>query len=140
MWSSQIWIHPEVDKEDNTMYYPKWSVEPQHEVLKKFVNADEATSDEEDIYIEYEYDQDGNCYDYDEDWDYSDGLIIEIKFVRLFTVYMWQVFMPSLLLCIVSTLSTFIPSHLVPGRMSLSVTSFLTLVALFTTARLVIDN
>merc|ERR1712051_682845 len=113
------------------MYYPKWSVEPQHEVLKKFVNADEATSDEEDINTEYEY---GNSYYYDEDWDYSDGLIIEIKFVRLFTVYMWQVFLPSLLLCIVSTLSTFIPSHLVPGRMSLSVTSFLTLVALFTSA------
>ena len=95
-WSSQIWIHPEVNREDNTMYYPKWSVEPQHEVLKKFVNADEATSDEEDINNEYEY---GNSYYYDEDWDYSDGLIIEIKFVRLFTVYMWQVFMPSLLLC-----------------------------------------
>ena len=96
--------------------------------------------DEADIDTEYEYDQDGNFDSYDEDWDYSDGLIIEIKFVRLFTVYMWQVFMPSLLLCIVSTLSTFIPSHLVPGRMSLSVTSFLTLVALFTSARLVIEN
>ena len=140
MWSSQIWIHPEVDGEDKTMYYPKWSVEPQHEILKKFVNVDEATSDEADIDTEYEYDQDGNFDSYDEDRDYSDGLIIEIKFVRLFTVYMWQVFMPSLLLCIVSTLSTFIPSHLVPGRMSLSVTSFLTLVALFTSARLVIEN
>ena len=137
-WSSQIWIHPDVDGEDNNMYYPKWSVEPQHVILKDFVNVDEATSDEADI--DTEYDQDENFYDYDEDWDYSDGLIIEIKFVRLFTVYMWQVFMPSLLLCIVSTLSTFIPSHLVPGRMSLSVTSFLTLVALFTSARLVIEN
>ena len=140
MWSSQIWIHPEVDREDDTMYYPKWSVEPQQEILKDFVNVDEVTSDEADIDTEYEYDQDGNFDGYDEDWDYSDGLIIEIKFVRLFTVYMWQVFMPSLLLCIVSTLSTFIPSHLVPGRMSLSVTSFLTLVALFTSARLVIEN
>ena len=140
-WSSQIWIHPEVDGEDNTMYYPKWSVEPQHEISKKFLNVDEATSDESDIDTDYyEYDQDGNFAGYDEDWDYSDGLIIEIKFVRLFTVYIWQVFMPSLLLCIVSTLSTFIPSHLVPGRMSLSVTSFLTLVALFTSARLVIVN
>ena len=139
-WSSEIWIHPEVDGEERTMYYPKWSVEPQQVILKDFVNIDEASPDEADIEIEYEYDEDGNFVDYDADWNYSDGLIIEIKFVRLFTVYMWQVFMPSLLLCIVSTLSVFIPSHLVPGRMSLSVTSFLTLVALFTSARLVIDN
>ena len=122
------------------MYYPKWSVEPQQEILKDFVNIDEASPDEADIDTEYEYDQDGNFVDYDEDWNYSNGLTVEIKFVRLFTVYIWQVFMPSLLLCIVSTLSTFIPSHLVPGRMSLSVTSFLTLVALFTSARLVIEN
>ena len=122
------------------MYYPKWSVEPQQEILKDFVNIDEASPDEADIDTEYEYDQDGNFVDYDADWNYSNGLTVEIKFVRLFTVYMWQVFMPSMLLCIVSTLSTFIPSHLVPGRMSLSVTSFLTLVALFTSARLVIEN
>ena len=122
------------------MYYPKWSVEPQQEILKDFVNIDEASPDEADIDTEYEYDQDGNIVDYDVDWNYSNGLIIEVKFVRLFTVYMWQIFLPSLLLCIVSTLSTFIPSHLVPGRMSLSVTSFLTLVALFSSARLVIEN
>ena len=70
-----------------------------------------------------------------EDWDYSDGIRIEIKFTRLVTVYIWQIFMPSLLLCIASTLSVFIPSQLVPGRMSLSVTSFLALVALFGNAR-----
>ena len=122
------------------MYYPKWSVEPQQEILKDFVNIDEASPDEADIDTEYEYDQDGKLVDYDVDWNYSNGLIIEVKFVRLFTVYMWQIFLPSLLLCIVSTLSTFIPSHLVPGRMSLSVTSFLTLVALFSSARLVIEN
>ena len=139
-WSSQIWIHPEVDREKRTMYYPKWSVEPQQEILKDFVNIDEASPDEADIDTEYEYDQDGKLVDYDVDWNYSNGLIIEVKFVRLFTVYMWQIFLPSLLLCIVSTLSTFIPSHLVPGRMSLSVTSFLTLVALFSSARLVIEN
>ena len=122
------------------MYYPKWSVEPQQEILKDFVNIDEASPDEADIDTEYEYDQDGKLVDYDVDWNYSNGLIIEVKFVRLFTVYMWQIFLPSLLLCIVSTLSTFIPSHLVPGRMSLSVTSFLTLVALFSSARSVIEN
>ena len=122
------------------MYYPKWSVEPQQEILKDFVNIDEASPDEADIDTEYEYDQDGKLVDYDVDWNYSNGLIIEVKFVRLFTVYMWQIFLPSLLLCIVSTLSTFIPSHLVPGRMSLSVTSFLTLVALFSSARLVIEH
>ena len=114
------------------MYYPKWSVEPQTEISKEFVNVDEESSDEADIETDYDF--------YDAEWDYSDGLIIEIKFLRLVTVYLWQVFLPSLLLCIVSTLSTFIPSHLVPGRMSLSVTSFLTLVALFSSARLVIEN
>ena len=61
MWSSQIWIHPEVDREDDTMYYPKWSVEPQHGILKKFVNDDETTSDEADIDTEYVY------YDYNEE-------------------------------------------------------------------------
>ena len=53
---------------------------------------------------------------------------------------MWQIYMPSLLLCIASTLSVYIPSQIVPGRMSLSVTSFLALVALFGNARFVLNS
>ena len=133
MWTANMWVPLDINSSDNEkMYYPGWTVEPQKVKLAKFLNLD--YDNPENLHEEVEYDENGNNI-YNDDVDHSDGFSIEFQFARLVTIYMWQVFLPSLLLCIASTLSAFIPSHIVPGRMSLSVTSFLALVALFGNAR-----
>ena len=133
------------------LFYPQWTVEPLPLKFKTFLNVKRHTPDDpnhEELYDYYEYDDYMNSSYYNEtemdtsaekEWDYSDGLLFKIKFRRLVSVFMWQIYMPSLLLCIASTLSVYIPSQIVPGRMSLSVTSFLALVALFGNARFVIS-
>jgi hypothetical protein len=139
-------------KNSNQLFYPEWSIEPQPTTLEKFLNDQRKTPDNPNYVDYYDYypenvteienitdneKSDGfYCGEKDsdrllDDWNYSDGLKFEIKFKRLVAVYIWQIYMPSLLLCIASTSSVFIPSQIVPGRMSLTVTSFLALVALF---------
>ena len=49
--------------------------------------------------------------------------------------YFWETYIPSLLLSTFGALSVYIPSDIVPGRMVLSMTSFLALIGLFGTAR-----
>ena len=141
----------------NALFYPEWTIELQGSKLKSFLNNQRKTPDNPNYVDYYDYyldneteienvteiedlDSHGNSSSYCgesnsdqllEDWNYSDGLQFEIKFKRLVAVYMWQIYMPSLLLCIASTSSVYIPSQIVPGRMSLTVTSFLALVALF---------
>ena len=134
----------------SNLFYPQWTVEPLPLKFKTFLNDERSTPDDpnhKELYDYYNYDAYMNSSYYNEteidtsaekEWNYSDGLIFRIKFTRLVSVFMWQIYMPSLLLCIASTLSVYIPSQIVPGRMSLSVTSFLALVALFGNARFVI--
>ena len=117
--------------------------------FQTFLNDERHTPDDpnhEELYDYYNYVDYMNSSYYNEtemdasaekEWNYSDGLLFKIKFRRLVSVFIWQIYMPSLLLCIASTLSVYIPSQIVPGRMSLSVTSFLALVALFGNARFV---
>ena len=45
--------------------------------------------------------------------------------------YFWQAYVPSFLVSIFGALSVYIPSDIVPGRMVLSMTSFLSLIGLF---------
>ena len=149
-------------KNSNQLFYPEWSIEPQPTKLEIFLNDQRKTPDNPNYVDYYDYypenvtefenvtgneelDSDGfYCGEKDsdrslDDWNYSHGLKFEIKFKRLVAVYIWQIYMPSLLLCIASTSSVFIPSQIVPGRMSLTVTSFLALVALFGNKRYVIS-
>ena len=51
--------------------------------------------------------------------------------------YFWETYIPSLLLSTFGALSVYIPSDIVPGRMVLSMTSFLALIGLFGSARYV---
>ena len=60
---------------------------------------------------------------------------VEMFLSRIVTSHILQTFLPSLKLCIISTGSVFIPSHIVPGRMGLAITSFLSLISLFNGAR-----
>jgi hypothetical protein len=63
------------------------------------------------------------------------GVVCQIQFERVVGTFVFQVYMPSMLLCLVATASVFIPSDIVPGRMALCVTTFLSLIALFNGAR-----
>ncbi len=64
------------------------------------------------------------------------GLGVQIIFTRVFTFHLMQTFLPSTLIAMGSVLSVFVSSDLVPGRMGLCVTGFLSMVALFNGARL----
>ena len=54
---------------------------------------------------------------------------------RPLTNHFLQTFIPSMMLSMISASSVFIPSKIVPGRMALSITSFLSLISLFNGAR-----
>ena len=54
---------------------------------------------------------------------------------RPLTNHFLQTFIPSIMLSMISASSVFIPSEIVPGRMALSITSFLSLISLFNGAR-----
>ena len=60
-----------------------------------------------------------------------------IIFERQLQGYFWQAYVPSFLLSIFGALSVYIPSDIVPGRMVLSMTSFLSLIGLFGSLRYV---
>lgn len=64
---------------------------------------------------------------------------MEFELKRTLTGHLLQTFIPSMMLCIASTGSLFIPSHIVPGRMGLTITSFLSLISLFNGARFEFD-
>ena len=64
-----------------------------------------------------------------------DVIRFTFTFRRIFVNNLLQVFFPSVMLCIGSCVSVFIPSDMVPGRMALCVTTFLSLIALFNGAR-----
>ena len=54
---------------------------------------------------------------------------------RPLTNHFLQTFIPSMMLSVISSASVFIPLEIVPGRMALSITSFLSLISLFNGAR-----
>ena len=56
-------------------------------------------------------------------------------FKRPLTNHFLQTFIPSMMLSIASASSVFIPSDVVPGRMALCISSFLSLISLFNGAR-----
>ena len=58
-----------------------------------------------------------------------------IMIKRRLSGYFWETYIPSLLLSTFGALSVYIPSDIVPGRMVLSMTSFLALIGLFGSAR-----
>merc|ERR1719273_1460439 len=66
-----------------------------------------------------------------------DGHLMEntYYFKRPLTNHLFQTFIPSMMLSVASASSVFIPSDVVPGRMALCITSFLSLISLFNGAR-----
>ena len=54
--------------------------------------------------------------------------------------HLLQSFIPSMMLSVTSAASVYIPSDIVPGRMGLCVTSFLSLISLFNGARYVYSD
>lgn len=64
-----------------------------------------------------------------------DSLRFSISFNRIYTNHILHTYIPSVMLCLGSCLSVFVPSDLVPGRMGLCVTTFLSIISLFNGAR-----
>ena len=66
-----------------------------------------------------------------------DGHFMENTYLfrRPLTNHFLQTFIPSMMLSVASASSVFIPSDVVPGRMALCITSFLSLISLFNGAR-----
>ena len=78
----------------------------------------------------------------EDDWTRSEkngneigGVSFVLKFHRLYSSIMLHTYLPSILLCICSVLSVYVPSDLVPGRMGLCITAFLSIISLFNGAR-----
>ena len=65
----------------------------------------------------------------------SSAISFEITIKRQLQGYFWQVYGPSFLLSLFGAFSVYVPSDIVPGRMVLSMTSFLALIGLFGSAR-----
>ena len=65
----------------------------------------------------------------------ASGLSAEFAFRRLFTIHLMQTFFPSVMIMMCSAMSVFVPPELVPGRMGLCITAFLSMISLFNGAR-----
>ena len=65
----------------------------------------------------------------------TDGAWLQFNFARIATNHLMHTFFPSTMLCMGSIMSVFVPSDLVPGRMGLCITSFLSMISLFNGAR-----
>ena len=63
------------------------------------------------------------------------GIKIHFELQRIVTNHWLQTFIPSMMLCMASAASVFIPPDVVPGRMGICITSFLSLISLFNGAR-----
>ena len=62
-------------------------------------------------------------------------LPLNLIFQRKISIHILHLFVPSIILCIASMASLFIPQDYVPGRMALSVTSCLSMITLFIAAK-----
>ncbi len=65
----------------------------------------------------------------------NDGIQAVFKFRRIYTIHLMHTFFPSVMIALSSVLSVFVPSDLVPGRMGLCITAFLSMISLFNGAR-----
>ena len=46
-WSAEIWTHVDVNKEEkDIIYYPKWSIEPQHPKITKYLHSLQSSPDQ----------------------------------------------------------------------------------------------
>ncbi len=63
------------------------------------------------------------------------GVGVELQFSRVFTIHLMQTFFPSIMIALSSVVSVFVPSDLVPGRMGLCITAFLSMISLFNGSR-----
>lgn len=57
------------------------------------------------------------------------------RFTRIYSNHLLHTYIPSFMLCTLSACSVFIPSDLIPGRMSLCITTFLSIISLFNGAK-----
>lgn len=65
----------------------------------------------------------------------NSGLAVDFLFERVNSIHLMHTFLPSIMLTFGSVLSVFVPPDLVPGRMGLCVTIFLSVISLFNGAR-----
>ncbi len=63
------------------------------------------------------------------------GVAAIFKFKRVYTIHLMHTFFPSVMIALSSVLSVYVPSDLVPGRMGLCITAFLSMISLFNGAR-----
>ena len=63
------------------------------------------------------------------------GVRFSVILERVYSNHILHTYIPSLMLCIASTCSLFIPSDLIPGRMGLCITTFLSIISLFNGAK-----
>ena len=81
--------------------------------------------------LDHNYEVTINVRKLDSTENFSSLLELELILKRRLTNHFLQTFLPSMMLCMASTGSLFIPSHIVPGRMGLAITSFLSLISIF---------
>ena len=62
-------------------------------------------------------------------------LPLDLTFQRKIPIHILHLYLPSIMLCIASIASLFIPPDFIPGRMGLSVTSCLSMITLFVAAK-----
>lgn len=60
---------------------------------------------------------------------------VVVKFKRLIGLYLWQIFLPSGLLITIMTGFLFVPSKVFADRLTLAMTAFLSLIAIFIAER-----
>ncbi len=65
----------------------------------------------------------------------AQGAALTFTLTRLWTFHLMQTFLPSCMIMIASVLSVFVPAHLVPGRMGLCITAFLSMISLINGTR-----
>ena len=63
------------------------------------------------------------------------GVRFSVILERVYSNHILHTYIPSVMLCIASTCSLFIPSDLIPGRMGLCITTFLSIISLFNGAK-----
>ena len=65
----------------------------------------------------------------------TDGIDTYFELERNFATHMMHTYFPSIMIAISSICAVFVPSDLVPGRMGLCITAFLSMISLFNGAR-----
>ncbi len=79
----------------------------------------------------------GSNYSYKNEYEgeVNDGIQLDFHFTRVYTIHLMHTFVPSIMIALSAVLSVYVPSDLVPGRMGLCITAFLSMISLFNGAR-----